>query len=65
MKKTKNYETVVPNFGDNTDPSSGSGTKTYQSKQDFPPELEGEPVIGHANQCITGVSKSDVAKKSP
>jgi hypothetical protein len=63
--RAKNNEELAPRFGDNTDTSPGSSTEISQSKQDIPPELEDEPVIGDANQCITSVSKSNVVKKSP
>ncbi|KAH6952179.1 hypothetical protein DER45DRAFT_577667 [Fusarium avenaceum] len=67
--RTKNYEGAAFRFGwklgDNTDTSPSSSTKISYSKQDSSPEVDDESAIGHADQCITSVSQSDVVKKSP
>src|SRR6478609_9184819 len=48
-----------------TDNPPTPSIKTFQPKPDSPSELDAEPALGHANQCITSVGKSDDVNKSP
>ncbi|KAH7216019.1 hypothetical protein DER44DRAFT_765321 [Fusarium oxysporum] len=67
--RTKNYEGAALKFGwkfgESTANSASPSIKTVQPKQDSPSELNAEPILGHANQCITSVGKSDDVNKSP
>ncbi|KAG7406116.1 hypothetical protein Forpe1208_v014079 [Fusarium oxysporum f. sp. rapae] len=67
--RTKNYEGAALKFGwkfgESTDNASSPSIKTFQPKKDSPSELNAEPVLGHANQCITSIGKSDDFNKSP
>ncbi|TVY63244.1 hypothetical protein Focb16_v014312 [Fusarium oxysporum f. sp. cubense] len=67
--RTKNYEGAALKFGwkigESTDNPPTPSIKTFQPKPDSPSELDAEPALGHANQCITSVGKSDDVNKSP
>ncbi|KAJ0134898.1 hypothetical protein HZ326_22051 [Fusarium oxysporum f. sp. albedinis] len=71
--RTKSYEGAVLKFGwkfgeiisYQTDNPPTPSIKASQLKQDSPSELDAEPTLGNANQCITSVGKSDDVSKSP
>ncbi|SCO15692.1 uncharacterized protein FFC1_12574 [Fusarium fujikuroi] len=66
--RTKNYEGAALKFGwkfgESTDNASNPRIKAFQPKQDSPSELDADPVLGHPNQCITSIGKSDDVDKS-
>ncbi|KAJ4252891.1 hypothetical protein NW762_010797 [Fusarium torreyae] len=67
--RTKNHEGATLKlgwrFGESTGNSPSSSIKTSQPKKDSPPKVDDELVLGHANQCITSIGKSDDVNKSP
>uniref|UniRef100_A0A0D2XY61 Uncharacterized protein n=1 Tax=Fusarium oxysporum (strain Fo5176) TaxID=660025 RepID=A0A0D2XY61_FUSOF len=67
--RTKNYEGAALKFGWKFGEITGNpptpSIKASQLKQDSPSELDAEPALGNANQCITSVGKSDDVSKSP
>ncbi|KAF5688575.1 sdr family [Fusarium denticulatum] len=66
--RTKNYEGAALKFGwklgEITDNPPTPSIKDLQPKQESPSKLNADAVLGHANQCITSVGKSDNVDKS-